>query len=126
MLLKWKPVVLAELKVFFGLVIGMGLVHKSSLPEYWSTDPMNDTPVFSKYMSKDRFLGILSNLHLVDNTHAIPSGRVGHDPLYKIRPFISLLDESFSKNYMPENFFLSLVRLDVLLKAGLNSGYTTQ
>lgn len=72
-LLKWKPVVLAELKEFFGLVIGMGQVHKSSLPEYWSTDPINETPVFSKYIGKDRFSGILRNLHLVDNTHDIPS-----------------------------------------------------
>ena len=105
-LLKWKPLVFSKLSgFFFAFVIGMGLVGNSSLSEYWWTDSMNETPIFSKYMSKDRFLGILSKLHLVDNTQAIPTGRMGHDPLYKIRTFISVLNESFQTNYKPEMKF---------------------
>lgn len=57
--------------------------------------------IFFKYMRKDRFLGILSNLHLENNTHAIPSGRAWHGTIYKIKSFLFLM-KVFKNNYMPE------------------------
>jgi len=60
----------------------MCLVQKSDLDAYWATDDVISTPYFSKKMSRDRFLAILSNLHLADN--ATNEG----DPLHKIRPMI--------------------------------------
>jgi hypothetical protein len=44
----------------------MAITSKSNIDEYWSTDETNNTPLFSK-MSKDKFLLILANLHLVNN-----------------------------------------------------------
>ena len=61
---KWRPVDLEEMKVFFGLVIAMGLVQKNDIQDYWSVDETDETPFFSKHMSRDRFLLILSNFHL--------------------------------------------------------------
>lgn len=80
----------------------MGLVKKRDLAEYWSTDFVVDTPFFEKYMSRNRFQSILSNLHITDNTRALPRGEPGFDPLFKIRPFVILLNK-FSEIYSPES-----------------------
>jgi hypothetical protein len=56
----------------------MGLTRKPDLESYWSTDPTISTPFFGSKMAKDRFMAILSNLHLVDNDNH-PTGR-----LYKL------------------------------------------
>ena len=80
----WKDVSLHELKVFFGLIVAMGMTRKTSIDEYWSTDETNSTPLFSKMMAKDRFLLILANLHLVDNEQVADQ----HDPLFKVRPIL--------------------------------------
>ena len=66
-LLRWSPVSRDEMKAFFALVILTGVVVKSSIPAYWSTDEIDATPFFGQTMSLTRFQGILSNLHLADN-----------------------------------------------------------
>jgi hypothetical protein len=68
------------MKIFISLVIAMGLTRKPDLESYWSTDPTISTPFFGSKMAKDRFMAILSNLHLVDNDNH-PTGR-----LYKCTP----------------------------------------
>ena len=87
---KWRPVTVDELKVFFALIIIMGLTRKGYLDAYWSTDEIIATPIFDKMMGKDRFCAVLSNLHLSDN-----------DRLYKVRPFISMMRETYDV-YTPE------------------------
>ena len=62
---------------------------------------MIETPAFGKYMSKDRFLSILSNFHIVDNRNEKCADVIGHDPLYKVRPFIKMLTNNFG-NYSAE------------------------
>ena len=47
--LKWKEVTVEELKIFMGLILLMGYVKKDTLKDYWSTDPLIETPVFSIY-----------------------------------------------------------------------------
>ena len=97
----WKPVTYEEMKIFFALVISMGLTKKNDISDYWSTEEVLSTPLFGKSMSKDRFLLILSNLYLADNETAIPRGEPGHDKLHKVRPFISMIKANFGK-YDPE------------------------
>lgn len=79
----------------------MGLSRKSDINAYWTTQECNQTPFFGSRMTKDRFLLILSNLHVADNSTAIPRGEVGHDALYKLRPFISMMKDNFMK-YKPD------------------------
>ena len=66
-----------------------GLTRKPDLESYWSTDPTISTPFFGSKMAKDRFMAILSNLHLVDNDNH-PAGR-----LYKVNPFIHMMRRTF-------------------------------
>ena len=53
---KWTDVTVPELKKFIGLVILMGVIHKLSLPHYWSWDDMYWTSIFSKSMIRDNFI----------------------------------------------------------------------
>ncbi|CAG2197406.1 unnamed protein product [Mytilus edulis] len=92
---KWRPTSIDEMKVFFSLIISMGLTRKGDLDAYWSTDEVINTPFFSKMMAKDRFMNILANLHLNDNNLA------NTDRLYKVRPFITMMRDTFGV-YTPE------------------------
>ena len=73
----------------------MGVVRKPDIVDYWAQDQVMKTPFHGQFMTKDRFLNILSNLHLVDNRDA------DGDRLYKVRPFINMLKENFPL-YEPE------------------------
>ena len=99
---KWTPVSVDEMKVFIALSILMGLVKKPDLDDYWTTDPATSTPMFSKHMTRDRFMSILSNFHLSDNTQQAPRGTLGFDPLSKVKPFITMMQRSFAEVYTPE------------------------
>ncbi|KAL8589454.1 hypothetical protein ACOMHN_061665 [Nucella lapillus] len=52
-------------------------------------------------MSKNRFEQLAKYFHLADSTKAVPRGQAGYDPLYKVRPLISLTQESFSSQFVP-------------------------
>ena len=77
---QWRRVTLAEMKVFLSVIISMGLVQKRDVQDYWSLDSVQDTPFYWKTMSRDRFLLILSNFHITDNSQQIPRGQDGFDP----------------------------------------------
>ena len=49
--LKWTDVTHSDMKKFLGLIILMGQI-KSHWKEYWSTDPLLETPVFPKIMMR--------------------------------------------------------------------------
>ena len=98
---QWRPVTLAEMRMFLSVVISMGLVQKRDIQDYWSLDSVQDTPFYRKTMSRDRFLSILSNFHITDNLQQVPRGQDGFDPLYKVRPFIKDIMTAFSDVYSP-------------------------
>ena len=73
-----------DLKCFIALTIAMGLTVQEDLGEYWSTDPVVQTPFYPSIMSRDFFMNILSFLHLSDNNNYIPRGERGYNPLFKL------------------------------------------
>ena len=93
---KWVPVTVSEMKVFIAVVMSMGLNGKADLESYWSTDDVLQIPFYSKVMTRDRFLLILSNLHISDNNN-----RAVDDPLAKVRPFLSMIQHTFIDVYTP-------------------------
>jgi hypothetical protein len=98
---KWKVVTVDEMKVFMAISIAMGLVVKQDIEQYWSTDEIDGTPFFGKYMSRDRYHLILWNLHVSDNTNEVEHGMPGFDPLNKVRPFIKMMRSTFRDVYTP-------------------------
>ena len=98
----WKDVNESEMKIFIAHLIVMGLVKKSRLEKYWCKDHFTATPFFGTYMSRNRFQNILWNLHVSSETDVNPQyGAPGHDALFKIRPFIEMLQRNFKYTYIP-------------------------
>ena len=50
-------------------------------------------------MKRDRFSLLMKFLHLNDNSQYIKKGEPGHDPLYKLRPFLTPLIAHFQSSY---------------------------
>ncbi|KAG7173726.1 putative PiggyBac transposable element-derived protein 4-like 25, partial [Homarus americanus] len=69
---------------------------KHSMVEYRSKDIVFTTPVFAKYMSRDRFKLLLKYLHFADNTTLGLS-----DPLSKIWPVFTALKSKMKNLFLP-------------------------
>ncbi len=96
----WRDVSLPELKRFFAIVVHMGVVRKPSLNDYWSTNPVLRSSFAPQLMSRDRFKTILQALHLNDNTNYIPRGNENHDPMFKLQPVYSVLNQKYQTSYV--------------------------
>lgn len=93
---KWVDVSQDEVKQFLGIVLWMGLVQMPTLRSYWSRDSiyLNNIP---KVMTRNRFEGILANLHFTDNTaHTESRSRI-----FKIESLIKLLRDRFKSSFTP-------------------------
>jgi hypothetical protein len=100
---QWNPVTLQEIKKFFAIVIHMSVLWKSSLRDYWSLHPIIQTPYTASVgMSRDRFLAVLTMLHLNNNDAKAARGEPDYVPLFKIRPVIDTLITLFQDVYSPE------------------------
>ena len=98
----WEPVELAEIKIFLGLVMLMGIIHKPSLPMYWSKEELLSTPIFSKVMRRDRFNLILKFLHYNSNgDDSYDENDDDRDRIHKLRLFINALRKRFQNVYSP-------------------------
>lgn len=77
----------------------MCLISKPQLKDFWSQNTVIQSSFAPKVMSRDRFLSILSMLHLVDNSKYVPRKYINHNKLFKIRPFSDFLSQHCSKFY---------------------------
>ena len=67
-----------------GLIILMRQIRKSHWNEYWSTDPLLETPIFPKIMTRRRFKQIMTFLHFNNNSEApLPADRIS-----KVKPHL--------------------------------------
>ena len=89
----WSPVSDDDIMCFVALTLLMGIVRKSTISSYWSTDALMSIPYFGVVMSRNRFLAISQFLHFANN-----SLNPGIDQLFKIRSVIEHLKESLIPN----------------------------
>lgn len=94
---KWKCVNCDEFYTF--LAVSMLMVHakKRKITDYWSTNPLIETPIFSQIMPRDRYLLILRNMHFSNNDDQKNS----NDRLFKIRYVVDHLRSAFKQNLHP-------------------------
>ena len=97
----WKDINEGDVKVFMAHLIVTGLVKKPNLERYWCSSNLVATPFFGKYLSRNAFQKLLWNIHLANNSDALPSDHRNHDPLHKVRCFISMLERNFKYAYKP-------------------------
>ena len=98
----WTDTTSREIKAFFGIAISMGIVRLPKLRDYWRQKQwLFRMTSFAEVMPRDRFLQIYRYLHVSDDTHFIPRGAANHDPLFKVRPLLDLLQTRFRTLYRP-------------------------
>lgn len=78
---EWHNVTANEMKVFFALTMLMPHSHKSVLYDYWNKHDVLNTPVFPKYMTRDRYRAILRYLHYANNE----TDKQNDDPVWRAR-----------------------------------------
>ena len=96
----WKDVGEGDIRIFLAHLIAMGLVRQSTIERYWEHGETVKTPFFGTYMSRNTFQNILSNFQVVDKTQ-FTDAQKREDLLYKIRPFIDMMDRTFRQSYRP-------------------------
>lgn len=85
----------------------MCLLKKPKPRDYWSTSDVISTPFPGSVMSRSRFTAVLCSSHFNDCAMYIPRNGPGHDPVYKIRPFLEHLLTYFRKLFSPyENLII--------------------
>lgn len=92
----WTPTNIDEMKIFFGLLMWMGLVKMPSISCYWSRNKKYKTCVASSCMSRNRFEGLLRFWHFSNNEEA-PEG----DRIFKIKKLTELLVNKYQENMKP-------------------------
>lgn len=86
-----------EIKLFLGINIHMGIKQLPGYRDYWSAEPDLHDYFISNLMPVNRFGWLLGNLHLNDNITMPKRNEPSYDKLYKLRPFLSSLEESFQR-----------------------------
>ena len=74
----------------------MPLVYKGDLEYYWSTNPPIRIEIFSKVMSRDRYLVLLRMLDFANNAE-----NPGDDRLFRIRYVFEDLVRKFKSYFQP-------------------------
>ena len=82
--------------MFMALALLMPLITKHALRDYWKRDPMIPTPLFPKFMPRDRILMLMLFLHFIDNDQPNKDNQ-----LWKIRPIMSRIFENYRKYFYP-------------------------
>ena len=95
----WRELGEGDIKIFMAHLIAMGLVRKGSLEKYWNHGETVKTPFFGTYMGRNTFQAILSNLQVSDSSLDLPRNHHLHDPLFKVRPMLDMMDRTFVQSY---------------------------
>ncbi|XP_014784704.1 piggyBac transposable element-derived protein 4-like [Octopus bimaculoides] len=89
------------MRAFFTINIMFGVKQLPRLWNYWSPDIKYGDPYISSIMSKMRYSKISQYLHLIDSANAPSKNDPNYNPLYKVRPVIDLLLNSYKTVYLP-------------------------
>ena len=65
---EWNETSTEEIKSFLGMILAMGIHKVPSVSNYWSQHALLGVPAITRNMSRNRFMQILHNLHLNDNS----------------------------------------------------------
>lgn len=97
----FQPTTIDEIKIFFGINLFMAIKKLPSYRDYWSTASDLHDYFIAPLMPMNRFGWLLGHLHLNDNSLQPKKGDPYYDKLYKIRPLLTRLSQTFSECYKP-------------------------
>ena len=84
-------ITMEELLGFIGVMLMSGYRATHDKKHLWSNDDDVSSKWAKELMARNRFLDILRNIHLADNTKLT----TGQDPYFKVRPFFEKLNLAF-------------------------------
>ena len=73
---QWKNLLDGDMHIWWAHMIIINILKKPSLEMYWSQDPLIVTPFCGKYMSRNQFQAILSNLQVAPQQQAPTQDRL--------------------------------------------------
>ena len=100
--LRWSPIDVTELENFLGLCLLVGIVKKPRYSDYWATEPLMYTHIFSTIFKRARFQLIMHFLHFNNNNNEPNHNDPDHDRMFKIRPLIDHFNDTFQAAIQPE------------------------
>lgn len=89
---------LRDMQKFMGLLLMMGALKKMYLVEYWSNDPLIETPYFRESMSEKRFFQIWRVWHFNDNR----LNQNQQNRRHKVEPVLTYFLNKFNSVYKPK------------------------
>ena len=96
--IKWRPVTIPTMYIFFALVMNMGVVKEPEISNYWSRHPQYGGPAIfnSKVMSRNYFINILKFLRFgsVDDADK-------NNQKTRIEPLLDILREKCKEHVNP-------------------------
>ncbi|XP_013863760.1 piggyBac transposable element-derived protein 4 [Austrofundulus limnaeus] len=97
----WHPTDVREMKAYVGLNILMGINQLPDTGMYWASDIFIGNAGFKKTMTSRRFEKLTQYLQLCDRESEPARGERGYDGLFKIRPFLDVVENTMWDAYMP-------------------------
>ena len=96
---EWHPVTKGEVQALVGMLILMGIVRLPRFLMYWESDQLIHQESIANIMPRTRFFQIWRYFHLEDNSKAAAPGTVGHDKIYRIRNFLTIISRNVEREY---------------------------
>jgi hypothetical protein len=87
---------MGELRQVVGILMYMSVVSMPNIRMFWKKS--TNINAVSSVMTRDRFLEIISSLHLSNNSLQPAKGDKGYDKLFKVRQLLNLLNLNFQKH----------------------------
>ena len=97
----WEDTTEREMIAFLGFVMATSIHRVPQFNNIWSSDWVLGVPALASIFPRKRFWQLWTNLHLVDNTQAPDRSEPSFDRLYKLRPLLTILGQSFRGAYKP-------------------------
>ena len=93
---RWVDTTVPEMYKFIAVNLLMGHIQRGSLDSYWSTEEIEEVPIFGRMMPKCRFLLLLKMIHFNNNEFQTPNDRQ-----HKIYPLLVTMLRRFQDAYIP-------------------------
>lgn len=86
-----------EIHSYVGLRFLMGLHGRRCQRDFWSTNLLMSSSVFTRTVTRDRFDALTFALHFTDNE----GEHDAEDMLWKLRPVLGVLESTFRSVFVP-------------------------
>lgn len=119
----WTDITPEEMKKFIGMLLYMTVLDLPRLTDFWRRQSIFHVPFPATVMSRDRFMSILSCLHVsdpgTDEEHEQAKGTENYDRLHRVRQLMEMLRINCKVIYHPRQH-LSVDERMVATKATLS------